>query len=62
VQGFLSGANFTSITEKDFLFGVDPDAVTTWRNNYCQAHPLDGLMAATVALLRELRARAKNQP
>jgi hypothetical protein len=56
VQGFLSGANFTS-TEEDFLFGVDLDSVTTWTNNYCQAHPRDGLMVAMVALLRELRAR-----
>ena len=56
VQGFLSGANITS-TEEDFLFGVDPDTVTTWMNNYCQAHPLDGLMVAVVTLLREWRAR-----
>jgi hypothetical protein len=68
VFGFLSGANlgFLDLTTKtvtpyapDFLKGRDFDSVVAWMDNYRTAHPLDEIATGAIALLAELRSRAK---
>jgi len=62
VDGFLSGFNFED-GEPDFL-APKPDAIAfyAWIDNYCREKPLDEVIQATVALKKELVARAKRAP
>jgi hypothetical protein len=68
VFGFLSGANLGLVDPAnktitpyapDFIKGGDFDSVVAWIDNYCSAHPLDSIGTAALALVFELRSRAK---
>jgi hypothetical protein len=54
VLGFLSGVGFIGIQNGyNPLHGLDAGAVSSWLDNYCQAHPLEPLAAAAEALVAE---------
>jgi hypothetical protein len=47
ILGFLSGvAETVNVTGYDPMNGIDAEAVWGWMDNYCQAHPLDMIVAA----------------
>ena len=59
VQGYLTAyINFVA-PDGDITAGTDYEGVTLWVDNYCQAHPLDGLADAAAALVLELKARKR---
>jgi hypothetical protein len=62
VEGFLARAS--SKSEGDLLFGLDQKGVAAWLDQYCKAQPLDDMMTASDALVKELEARstARNPP
>lgn len=51
VLGFLSGVG--SRGSQDPLRGVDADGVWAWVDNYCQVHPLQEVVEAATAFVRE---------
>ena len=54
IQGYLT-AQQTGIPElTPILQRLDADAITAWVDNYCAAHPLDDLDAASLKLTFEL--------
>jgi hypothetical protein len=52
VIGALSGFNI-ACDGPDVLAGLDVEAVFAWVDQYCAQHPLDPLMTAVRALLKE---------
>jgi hypothetical protein len=58
IVGFLSGVGMTG--NPNLLFGIDNDAVDGWIDNYCSAHPLETMGEVAVALVGDLKSRAKN--
>jgi hypothetical protein len=44
--GFLSGVGFDAVDGTDPLKRQDADAVWSWLDSYCQAHPLDRITRA----------------
>jgi hypothetical protein len=58
VDGFLSGWNVGSDTDRDFLINQHNQvALYAWIDNYCAAHPLDSVVQASFHLRRELLKR-----
>jgi hypothetical protein len=55
VLGYVGGMGFLS--GKDLLGGLDYGAVVSWVNNYCEAHPLEQVVDAAIALGIELAKR-----
>ena len=55
VLGFLSGIGYSlsGVANNNPLLGLDADAVGIWIGNYCQAHPLQAIDKAAVALDEE---------
>jgi hypothetical protein len=49
--GFLSGVGFDAVDGTDPLKRVDADAVWSWLDSYCQAHPLDRITKAGAAFV-----------
>ena len=49
VVGYLSGIGYEGPSDVDPLNGVDAEAVWTWIDNYCRAHPMDEIRAAAEA-------------
>lgn len=57
-MGFLSGYNRFSIQSNgDVAFGAGIDGMKAWIDNYCRANPLDPVVKALTALIRELESR-----
>jgi hypothetical protein len=52
VLGFLSGIGYMGGSNSNPLRGLDSDAVTAWIDNYCQAHPLEGIATAAAVFAR----------
>ena len=50
--GFLSGVGYAGPPTADPLGGLDGNAVATWIDNYCQAHPLEKIIDAGAAFYR----------
>ena len=58
VWGFESGLNWGGRNARgDVLRGFDGEGVLAWVDQFCREHPLDDLVAAVVALDRELARR-----
>ena len=56
--GVVSGSNWsTKIEDKDYLKGLDPDAVHAWLDTYCAQHPLARFLDAVWSFMTE---RKKN--
>ena len=53
VLGFLSGVGFVGSPNLDPLNHLDANAVFHWMDNYCRAHPLDGIFVALKAFVKE---------
>jgi hypothetical protein len=51
VLGFMSGA--ASALNRDFLDGLDSEAVFAWIDGYCRTHPLARVADAATGLLEE---------
>ena len=51
VLGFMSGA--AAALNRDFLDGLDSEAVFAWIDGYCRAHPLARVADAANRLLEE---------
>lgn len=60
VLGYVTGVNANFLTSSpDVTQGASPDALFSWIDNYCAAHPLDSLARATSALLDSFLAKNK---
>lgn len=60
VLGYFTGVNANFLTSSsDVTGGLDPDALFSWIDNYCAAHPLDSLARATGALMDSFLAKGK---
>lgn len=58
VLGYLTSVNANVLTvSQDVADGATPDALFSWIDDYCAAHPLDSLARATGSLLESLRAK-----
>jgi hypothetical protein len=57
VYGFLSAFNYYGTSEGDIANGIDSNGLFAWIENYCAAHPLDTIAAATIALITDLSKR-----
>ena len=55
-QGFLSAA--VVVTGRDILRDLDPAAMKTWLDNYCQKHPIRSVWQALGVLVSQLRLKA----
>jgi hypothetical protein len=58
VLGFVSGVGYAG---DDILQLTDADALESFVTNYCLAHPLDHVSAASRALVGELARRAQSE-
>jgi hypothetical protein len=55
VLGYMTSVNANLLSaSQDVTAGAAPDALFTWIDNYCAAHPLDSLARATGAMLDSL--------
>jgi hypothetical protein len=60
VLGYISSVNANFLTSSpDVTSGASPDALFSWIDNYCAAHPLDTLARAANALLDSFLAKGK---
>ena len=63
IDGYISGVNVRSVelsSQPDFLASQpQSSALYAVVDNYCKASPLDPIVDATMALVRELRMRAR---
>jgi hypothetical protein len=60
VLGYLTSVNANLLSvNQDVTGGAAPDALFTWIDNYCAAHPLDSLARATGAMLDSYLANSK---
>ena len=57
VQGFLTGFNAYGGGSGGILRGTDKNGAFAWLDNYCEAHPLDTVVTATMELISELSSR-----
>jgi hypothetical protein len=58
VLGYITSVNANVLTiNKDVASGKSPDALFSWIDDYCAAHPLDSLARATSGLLDFLRSK-----
>ena len=53
VLGFVSGSNWSTIGDKDYLNGLDADAIHAWLDNYCRQHPLARFQDGVESFLRQ---------
>ena len=60
VAGYLSGSN-QDPAEPEALRGTDFDGMMGWIDNYCREHPLATIGEAAIALLAELRSKARRR-
>jgi hypothetical protein len=62
VLGYVTSVNANVLTVgQDVTKGDSPDALFTWVDNYCAAHPLDSVARAAGGLVESLRAKNKVQ-
>ena len=62
VLGYVTSVNANLLSvNQDVTGGAQPDAVFTWIDNYCAAHPLDSLARAASAMLDSLLVKNKAQ-
>lgn len=62
VLGYVTSVNANVLTGTgDVSRGDRPEALFTWIDNYCAAHPLDSLARAAGALLDSLLVKNKTQ-
>ncbi len=60
VLGYVTSVNAIFLTSSpDVTQGANPDALFSWIDNYCAAHPFDSLARATAALLDSFLAKNK---
>jgi hypothetical protein len=60
VLGYFTSVNANFLTSSaDVTGGTNPDALFSWIDNYCAAHPLDSLARAASALLDSFLAKNK---
>ena len=60
VLGYVTSVNANLLTvDQDVTRGSEPEALFTWIDNYCAAHPLDSLARAASALLDSLLVKNK---
>ena len=60
VLGYISSVNANFLTSSpDVTGGASADALFSWIDNYCAAHPLDTLARAASALLDSFLAKGK---
>lgn len=60
VLGYVTSVNANFLTSSsDVTQGADPEALFSWIDNYCAAHPLDSLARAASALLDSFLAKNK---
>jgi hypothetical protein len=60
LMGFVSGRNwFEPSANGGVRSANDPQALEAWVDEYCKAHPLDNLVAASLKLVDELRRRER---
>jgi hypothetical protein len=58
VLGYITSVNANVLTvNQDVADGTTPDALFSWIDGYCAAHPLDSLARASGGLLDSLRAK-----
>ena|SRR5277367_1987151 len=62
VLGYVTSVNANVLTVgQDVTKGTSPDALFSWVDDYCAAHPLDSVARATGNLVESLRAKNKVQ-
>jgi hypothetical protein len=60
VLGYVTSVNANLLSvNQDVTAGAAPDALFSWIDNYCAAHPLDSLARAASALLDSLLVKNK---
>jgi hypothetical protein len=60
VLGYISSVNANLLTSSpDVTAGASPDALFSWIDNYCAAHPLDSVARAARTLLDSFLAKGK---
>jgi hypothetical protein len=58
VLGYITSVNANVLTvNQDVAGGSTPDALFSWIDNYCAAHPFDTIARAAGALLESLRSK-----
>jgi hypothetical protein len=64
VEGFVTAENVNRVStgRSEVTKAVDSPGLNAWIDNYCTAHPLESLSAATIKLTVELIDRANAQP
>jgi hypothetical protein len=62
VLGYVTSVNANLLSvNQDVTAGATPDALFSWIDNYCAAHPLDSLARAASALLDSFLVENKAQ-
>jgi hypothetical protein len=62
VLGYVTSVNANLLSvNQDVTAGAAPDALFSWIDNYCAAHPLDSLARAASALLDSFLVKNKAQ-
>jgi hypothetical protein len=60
VLGYVTSVNANLLSvDQDVTAGAAPDALFSWIDNYCAAHPLDSLARAAGAMLDSLLVKNK---
>lgn len=62
VLGYLTSVNANVLSvNRDVTGGAEPDALFSWLDSYCAAHPLESVARAASALLDSLIVKNKAQ-
>ncbi len=61
IDGFVSGINATNTVGVDLLASHPGEGMYVWVDNYCSSKPLDSLLSASLALVRELHQQAEGK-
>jgi len=62
VLGYVTSVNANVLTvNQDLTKGDSPNALFTWIDDYCAAHPLDSIARAAGSLVDSLRTKNKVQ-
>jgi hypothetical protein len=62
VLGYVTSVNANVLTvNQDVTGGANPDALFSWVDNYCAAHPLASIARAADSLVETLRTKNKAQ-
>jgi hypothetical protein len=59
LMGYLTAYNDYGPGDGNITGNTDSSGVQAWLDSYCQAHPLDRLVAAAQALVAELKSRKR---